>query len=186
MKKVLLVFTALLFLTVNQAFAYRMTDFSSDTKIIAAMQLLERSGEQDVFRNLQRNAVRIKFDSLSMVAFNSSKCYAVSTYNQFGSRVILINSLYKDAPVEQIACLIAHESCHTAKMATLEEESTATQKEAACWTRLKDQSKVYPNTKLTQRLDKLAGLYLASDTNNNLVEQKIANSGFYRNQLGLN
>lgn len=186
MKKFVLVFVALLMLSVNQAFAYRVTDFSSDTKIIAAMRLLEQAGEQDVFRNLQRYGMQVKFDDLSMVSYNKSKTFAVSTYNQFGTRVILINSIYKNAPAEQIACLIAHESFHTGYSADLEEETIATQKEAACWTRLKVASKTYPDSRLTRRLDKLSGLYLASGNGNNLVEEKIASSGFYRNQLGLN
>ncbi len=186
MKKFVLVFVASLMLSVNQAFAYRVTDFSSDTKIIAAMRLLEQAGEQDVFRNLQRYGMQVKFDDLSMVSYNKSKTFAVSTYNQFGTRVILINSIYKNAPAEQIACLIAHESFHTGYSADLEEETLATQKEAACWTRLKVASKTYPDSRLTRRLDKLSGLYLASGNGNNLVEEKIASSGFYRNQLGLN
>ena len=45
-------------------------------------------------------------------------------------------------------------------------------------------NKTYPESKLTRRLDKLSGLYLASDNNNNLVEQKIASNGFYRSQYG--
>ncbi|MBR1775449.1 hypothetical protein IJ750_00035 [bacterium] len=186
MKKVLVLFAAFVLLTLNQAFAYRATDFSNDTKIVAAINLLEQAGETDVLRNLQRYAVKVSFDDLSAVTMNSSKAFAVSTYNNYGSRVIMINSIYKNAPVEQIACLIAHESCHTKRVADLEEETVATQKEAATWIRLKNTSKVYPDSRLTRRLDKLSGLYLASSEGNNLVQQKIASSGFYRNQLGLN
>ena len=186
MKKLFLVFTAFVLLTFNQAFAYRASDFSSDTKIISAINLLEQAGETDVLRNLQKHAIRVSFDDLSSVSFNSSKTFAVSTYNKYGTRVIMINSIYKNAPVEQIACLIAHESCHTKRVADLEEETIATQKEAATWIRLKVASKVYPDSRLTRRLDNLSGLYLASSEGNNLVERKIASSGFYRNQLGMN
>ena len=186
MKKVLLVLVSLLFLTLNQAYAYRLNSFSDDAQIISAMRLLEQSGDTDVFRNLQKYGMKVKFSDLSMVSVGSNKAFAVSTYNQFGTRVILINSQYKNAPAEQIACLIAHESYHTGYSADLEEETLATQKEAACWTRLKVDSKVYPDSKLTQRLDKLSAMYLASDSNNNLVQQKIASNGFYRSQLGLN
>ena len=186
MKKVVLMLFAFLFLSINQqAMAYRIQTFSSDAKIIAAMRVLEQAGEQDVFRNLQKYGMRIKFDDLTMVT-NGKNAFAVSTYNNFGTRVILINSAYKNAPAEQIACLIAHESYHTGYSADLEEETLATQKEASCWTRLKVASKTYPDSKLTRRLDKLSGLYLASSSDNNLVEQKIASNGFYRSQLGLN
>ena len=54
MKKLFLLFAAFTLLTLNQAFAYRATDFSSDTKIIAALNMLESAGETDVLRNLQK------------------------------------------------------------------------------------------------------------------------------------
>lgn len=82
MKKVVLVLFAFLFFSVGQAFAYRVTDFSTDAKIVAAMRVLEQAGENDVFRNLQRYGMRIKFDDLSMV-MNGKNAYAVSTYNNF-------------------------------------------------------------------------------------------------------
>lgn len=181
MKKVLLVFFVFLFFTMNQVFAYNMKTFSSDAKIIAALNLLEQNGDYDVFRNMQKNAIKIKFYNLS---FNN--VYAANAYDDFGRRVILINSMYKDAPVEQIACLIAHESCHTARKATLEEETTATAKEAACWTKLKRNNVTYPQTKLTKRLDQVAGLYLASENGTDEIHDRIASSSFYRSQLGLN
>ena len=134
MKKLVVLFAAFMMLTLNQVFAYRASDFSSDAKIVAAINLLEQTGETDVLRNLQRFAMRVSFDDLTTVSYGSSKAYAVSTYNRYGTRVIMINSIYKDAPVEQIACLVAHESMHIKRVADLEEETIATQKEAATWT----------------------------------------------------
>lgn len=185
MKKFVLLFFTVVLFTLSPAFAYRASDFSSDTKIIAAINLLEQSGETDVLRNLQRYAMKVSFNDLTTVAMNSSKTFAVSTYNAYGTRVIMINSIYRNAPTEQIACLIAHESFHVKRVADLDEETIATQKEAATWIKLRNTSKDYPDSRLTRRLDKLSGLYLASDSNNNYVKQKIANSGFYRTQLGL-
>ena len=163
MKKVLVTVFVFLFFTVAQSFAYNVKDFSSDATILSALRLLQQSGEHDVFSNLRKNAVSM------------------------GGRVILINSIYKNAPVEQIACLIAHESCHTARKATLEEETTATEKEAACWAKLRRNGVSYPETKLTKRLNNLAGLYIASVQDNaDYIEDKIASSSFYRAQFGLN
>ena len=182
MKKVFVMMFVFFMFTVSNAFAYNLKSFSSDAKIISAMQLLEQNGEYDVFQNLQKNRIKIKFHHLSY-----GNVYAANAYDEFGRRVILINSIYKNAPVEQIACLIAHESCHTARKATLEEETTATSKEASCWTKLKRNNVTYPDTKLTKRLDKIANLHIASTQDgNNYIEDKIANSSFYRNQFGLN
>ncbi len=182
MKKVLVGLLVFFTLTITQAFAYNLKSFTSDAKIMSAMQLLEQNGEYDVFANLKKNAVKVKFYHLSM-----NNVYAANAYDEFGRRVILINSMYKDAPVEQIACLIAHESYHTARKATLEEETKATSKEAACWAKLKRNGVTYPQTKLTKRLDNIAGLHIASiQDGNNYIEDKIASSSFYRSQLGLN
>ena len=183
MKNVLVAIFVFFILTINQAFAYNLKTFSSDATIISAMKLLEQSGEYDVFENLRKNAVKVKFYNL---AGYGQSVYAANTYDDFGRRVILINSIYKDAPIEQIACLIAHESCHTARKATLEEETVATSKEASCWAKLKKTGVVYPQTKLTKRLNNLAGLHIASvQDGNNYIEDKIASSSFYKAQFGL-
>ena len=181
MKKVLVGLIVFFTFTISQAFAYNLKSFSTDSKILSAMQLLEQNGEYEVFANLKKNAVKVKFYHLSM-----SNVYAANAYDEFGRRVILINSIYKDAPVEQIACLIAHESCHTARKATLEEETRATSKEASCWAKLKRSGVSYPQTKLTKRLNKIANLHVASvEDGNNYIQDKIANSSFYRSQFNL-
>ena len=102
-----------------------------------------------------------------------------------GERYILINTRYKNCSTEEIACLIAHESCHKAKVATLAEETIATQTEAKYWLKLKKPNKVYNASDLKDRLDNLAYLYSHSDKNNNKIEERIANSDFYRSQLSL-
>ena len=181
MKKVLVTLFVFVTLTVSQVLAYNLKTFSSDSTILAAMQLLEQNGEYDVFANLKRNAVKVKFYTLSM-----SNVYAANTYDNYGRRVILINSAYKNAPIEQIACLIAHESCHIARKATLEEETTATSKEAACWAKLKKAGVIYPETKLTKRLNNLAELHNDSIVDgNNYIGDKIASSSFYKTQFNL-
>lgn len=182
MKKVLVSLFAFLILTVTQTLAYGVKDFSSDAKIVSALQLLEQSGEYDIFTNLKKNGIKIKFYNLS----GYGSVYATNSYDNTGRRVILINSVYADAPVEQIACLIAHESMHVARKATLQEETIATQKEAATWIRLRNDSVLYPQTKLTKRLNKLADLHIASyNDGTNYIQSKIASSSFYKAQFGM-
>lgn len=181
MKKVLVTLFVFVALTVTQAFAYNLKTFTSDSTILAAMEMLEQNGEYEVFANLKKNAVKVKFYTLSM-----SNVYAANSYDSYGRRVILINSIYKNAPIEQIACLIAHESCHVARKATLEEETIATSKEAACWAKLKKTEVAYPQTKLTKRLNSLAELHNDSVADgNDYIGDKIASSSFYRAQFNL-
>ena len=181
MKKVLLTLFVFIALTITQAFAYNLDTFTSDSTILSAMELLEQNNEYEVFANLKKNAVKIKFYTFSM-----SNVYAANSYDNHGRRVILINSIYKNAPIEQIACLIAHESCHVARKATLEEETIATSKEAACWAKFKKAGVIYPQTKLTKRLNSLAELHNNSVADgNDYISDKIASSSFYRAQFNL-
>lgn len=182
MKKLIATLFVLVTLTISQAFAYNLKDFSSDAKILAALQLLEQNGDYDVFANMKKNGVKVKFYNLS----GYGSVYGTNSYDGTGRRVILINSVYQNAPAEQIACLIAHESMHVLRKATLDEETIATQKEASTWARLRNPSVTYPENKLTKRLDKLAGLYSASLADgNNYIKDKIASSSFYKAQFGI-
>jgi len=182
MKNVVLALFVFIALTVTQAFAYNLRDFSSDAKIIAAMQLLEQNGDYDVFANMKKNGVRVKFYNLS----GYGNVYATNSYDDFGRRVILINSVYASAPAEQIACLIAHESTHVLRKPNMQEETMATQKEAMTWIKLKNNAVTYPQTKLTKRLNNLADLQMASNADGtNYIQSKIASSSFYKAQFGI-
>ena len=82
MKNVLVALFVFFALTITQAFAYNAKDFSNDSKIISALNLLEQNGEYDVFANLRKNAVKIKFYHLSY-----GNVYAANTYDSYGRRV---------------------------------------------------------------------------------------------------
>ena len=182
MKKLIITLFVFVALTASQVFAYNLRNFSNDAKIIAALELLEQDGDYDVFANMQKNKVKVMFYNLS----GYGNVYGTNSYDSYGRRVIMINSAYQNAPIEQIACLIAHESMHVLRRPTLEEETIATQKEAATWIRLKKASVTYPDSKLTKRLDKLAGLHNASLADgNNYIHDKIASSSFYKAQFGM-
>lgn len=186
MKKFTLILICSFLLSVaSPAFAYNMNHFTDDFKVSDALLLLEKIGATEVFDNLQENSVKIVFYDLALLSYSYRNDYAISGENNFGERYILINTKYRKCSDEEIACLIAHESCHKAKVATLAEETLATQTEAKYWIRLKQANKTYQPTDLNKRLDNLAYLYKHSDKNNNQIQTRIANSPFYRQQLAL-
>ena len=185
MKRFILTVLCTLFISVSPALAYNMNHFTKDFKVSDALVLLERAGADEVFDNLQENSVKIMFYDLSLLSYSYRYHYAINGENNMGERYILINTRYKNCSTEEIACLIAHESCHKAKVATLAEETLATQTEAKYWLKLKKTNKVYNESDLKDRLDNLAYLYSHSDKNNNKIEERIANSDFYRSQLSL-
>lgn len=169
----------------NLAFAWNVRSFSRDEDILDALRLLNRIGADEVFENLQENSVKIIFYDLSLIKYSYCNHYAISSIDNWGDRYILINSRFRNASKEELACLIAHESFHKASRATMSEETLATQKEAYYWSILKIPGKVYAKSALANRLDKLACLYNESTANNNLIEKRIQNSRFYQNQLAV-
>ena len=163
--------------------AGHLDNFTKDANIKAALVLLEQVGAQEVFDNLEEGSVKIAFYDLSAIASNYANHFAINSVDSFGNRFILINTKFLKASPEEIACLIAHESFHKLDVATYEEEYTATKKEAYYWSLLKNRSKTYQNSALLSRLDNLSNLRSASVAGNNLIEQKINRSSFYREQL---
>ena len=168
------------------ALASYADNFTRDTNIKNALVLLEQVGATEVFENLEENSVKIVFYDLSNISYSYMKHFAVNSVDSFGNRYILINSKFKNASPEELACIIAHESFHKLKVATYEEEYLATQKEAYYWGLLKDKTKTYNNSELLSRLDNLSNLKLASTENKNLIQEKINKSSFYKKQLATN
>ena len=169
----------------NLSFAWSVKSFSDDYDIQCALRLLKRAGADEVFENLQENSVKIIFYDLAMIKISYGNHYAVSSINNWGERYILINSKYRNASKEELACLIAHESFHKKNRATVEEETLATSKEAYYWSILKVPGKRYNCTALTKRLDNLVCLQNESETDTNLIEKRILSSRFYQNQLAV-
>lgn len=165
------------------AYSWNVRNFSQDEDILDSLRLLKNIGAEEVFQNLEENSVKIIFYDLSMIDYSYKNHYAINSVDNWGERYILINSKYKNASKEEIACLIAHESFHKSNRATMQEETLATQKEAYYWSILKVPGKFYEKTSLANRLNNLVCLYNDSNDNVNLIEKKIQNSTFYQSQL---
>lgn len=186
MLKRLIVLLACLFVVASSSVsAMNVRNFSDDIKIREALMMLDDIGAMEVFDNLQENSVKIIFYDLSQISYKYQNAYAISSTDNWGDRYILINSKYQTAPTEQIACLIAHESCHKGSVATMEEETRATRTEAKYWTVLKKHNAAYANTALTNRLNSLVNLESSSTVDHDFIQDRISNSNFYQSQLAV-
>lgn len=185
LKKILLLAACLVVLSSTQVSAVNVKHFSDDFKIQNALTLLDNKGAKEIFDNLQENSVKIIFYDLSQISYEYKNHFAINSTDIWGNRYILINTKYKNAPVEQIACLIAHESCHKGKVATLEEETKATRTEAKYWSILKKRNIEYSQTALLARLESLSNLEHISTVSHDYIQEKISNSSFYKNQLAV-
>lgn len=184
-KRILVLLACLFVLFSSRVSAMNVKVFTDDSKITAALEMLDDIGATEIIENLQENSVKIRFYDLSQISYSYRNHFAMNTIDNWGNRVILINVKYQKAPTEQIACLIAHESCHKAKVATLAEETTATRKEAQYWSVLKKRNVSYQETPLLNRLNNLVNLEHTSTVSHDRIEERISNSNFYQNQLAI-
>jgi len=185
MKSVVVLFSALVLMSFSgSAFA---GDFSANTKqpvLTAALNKLEATNNMQVInvirgQNSTRQPIKIMFRDLAALGYGT--CEAVTAKTTQGNLVILISSNYKTAPIEAVACLIAHESVHHENSKTYDEEVRAWTAEVQTWvsfTQYNPSLKV-SDSKLVKRLNYLSKLYTKDGNQMTSIENLIANNPAY-------
>lgn len=185
MSKVLVLFSALiLFGFSNAAVA---ADFSANTKqpvLVSALNKLEAMNKTQVINVIKGNnstGKPIKLMFRNMAAMGYGTCEAVTAKSADGRLVIIISADYKTAPVEAVACLIAHESVHHENTKTYEEEVRAWTTEVQTWNSFTsvNPSLKQNSSKLVKRLNYLAKLYAKDGNQNTSIANLIANQPAY-------
>ena len=162
-------------------------DYSINTKqpiLTEALNRLEAMNNRKVLdviqgQNSTNKPIKIMFRDLAAMGYGT--CEAVTAKAQDGRLVILISSNYKTAPVEAIACLIAHESVHHENTKTYEEEVRAWTTEVQTWVAF---TQVNPSlkssdSKLVKRLNYLSKLYIKDGNQMTTIANIIANNPAY-------
>jgi len=185
LSKIVVLFSALIIMSVsNVAFA---ADFSANTKqpvLTAALNKLEAMNNTKVLnvirgQNSVNKPIKIMFRNLEVMGYGT--CEAVTAKTADGGLVILISANYKTAPVEAVACLIAHESVHHENTKTYEEEVKAWTTEVQTWMAFTSQnpSLKVSDSKLVKRLNYLSKLYVKDGNQMTSIEGLIANNPAY-------
>jgi len=184
---VCVIFT-MLFSRANVIQANDFADNTANTRIAASLYLLKDLGQRDVIailkgQNATGKPVRIMFRNLAI--YGAGDCEAFTTKTKAGTLVIFINEEYKDAPLEGIACLIAHESQHHTMTNTKQEELRAWLKEVTTWNAFlrKDPLVAHSNHPLIKRENQIAKLYLKDNGRGGAIAGIIAKNPVY---AGLN
>ncbi len=190
MKKLLLVILVAITILFSKANVIQANDFAENTanaRIAASLYMLNDLGQKDVIallkgQNVTGKPIRVMFRNLAI--YGAGDCEAFTTKTKAGSLVIFINEEHKDAPLEAIACLIAHETQHHTMTNTKQEELRAWLKEVSTWNAFvrKDPTVAHSNHPLIKRENKIAKLY-SRDGRGGAIEQVIAQNPVY---AGLN
>lgn len=185
MSKLFVLISALVLLSVsNVALA---ADFSANTKqpvLVAALERLDATNNRKVLNVIQgqnstNQPIKIMFRDLAALGYGT--CEAVTAKTTDGKLVILISSNYKTAPVEAVACLIAHESVHHENTKTYDEEVRAWTTEVQTWVAFtqSNPSLKVSDSKLVKRLNYLSKLYTRDGYQMTSIENLIANNPAY-------
>ena len=185
MSKIVVLFSALILMSFsNMSLA---ADFTANTKqpvLTAALNKLEAMNNRKVLdviqgQNSTNKPIRIMFRNLAALGYGT--CEAVTAKTADGGLVILISSNYKTAPVEAVACLIAHESVHHENTKTYEEEVRAWNMEVQTWMSFTqyNPSLKTADSKLVKRLNYLSKLYTRDGNQNTSIANLIANQPAY-------
>lgn len=191
MKKLVILISLIFVIFFSKVNATQANDFAENTanaRIAAALYKLNDAGQRDVIallkgQNVTGKPVRIMFRNLAV--YGAGDCEAFTTKTKAGSLVIFINEQHKDAPLEAIACLIAHESQHHTMTNTKQEELRAWLKEVSTWNAFvrKDPLVANSNHPLVKRENKIAKLNAKDNGRGSAIEQVIAQNPVY---AGLN
>ena len=185
LKNLVVLFCAVVLMSVSNAAL--AADYTANTKqpvLTEALNRLEAMNNRKVLnvikgQNSTGQPIKIMFRDLAVMGFGT--CEAVTTKTADGRLVILISSNYKTAPVEAIACLIAHESVHHENTKTYEEEVRAWTTEVQTWVAFTNvnPSLKASDSKLVKRLNYLSKLYVKDGNQMTTIEGIIANNPAY-------
>ncbi len=185
MSKIVVLFSALVLLSFSNSVL--AADFTANTKqpvLTAALERLEAMNNRKVLNVIQgQNStgrpIKIMFRDMATMGYGT--CEAVTAKTNDGRLVILISSKYKTAPVEAVACLIAHESVHHENTKTYEEEVRAWTTEVQTWVAFTNAnpSLKASDSKLVKRLNYLSKLYVKDGNQNTSIASLIANQPAY-------
>ena len=185
MSKLVVLFCAFILMSVSNV--VEASDFSVNTKqpvITEALNRLEAMGNTKVInvikgQNSTNQPIKVMFRNLEVMGYGT--CEAVTAKTANGGLVILISANYKTAPVEAIACLIAHESVHHENTKTYEEEVKAWTTEVKTWISFTNSnpSLKVSSSKLVKRLNYLSKLYTNDGNQMTSIEGLIANNPAY-------
>ena len=187
MKKLVLIVLLAITIIFSKANVIQANDFAENTanaRIAASLYMLNDLGQKDVIallkgQNATGKPIRIMFRNLAI--YGAGDCEAFTTKTKAGSLVIFINEEHKEAPLEAIACLIAHESQHHTMTNTKQEELRAWLKEVSTWNAFvrKDPTVAYSTHPLVKRENKIAKLNAKDNGKGGAIEQVIAQNPVY-------
>lgn len=130
------------FASIDEATYKKYKKVTSDPNLIKAVEMLQNttgkySKDAILGKNLTNKPIEIQFANLSAINPMYANFDALG-WKKKKSLIIYINEKHKDAPIEALCAILAHEAIHQDESNSINEETYAWTLEAAVWTQLTD------------------------------------------------
>lgn len=201
MKKSLLAIFLLLFLSSPIAFAItegknidvtpemikEYKDVTLSFNVIRALEMLKDttgsySREAILGKNLTNRPVKIEFLNLATINPIYSNFDALG-WKKKKDLYIYINEKHKDAPIEALSAILAHEAIHQDEYNSLNEETYAWTLEAAVWTQLTEENPALEKIShpLVERENVIKQLFVRGDYTSKYIYKFVVTNKGYQN-----
>lgn len=201
MKKKFVTILALLTLTTAQSFAImegkdievtpslikQYRDVTQSFNIIRALEMLKDttgsySRQAILGKNLTQKPIKVEFSNLAAISPVYSNFDALGWKKKKGL-IIYINEKHKDAPIEALSAILAHEAIHQDEFNSLNEETYAWTLEAAVWTQLTQENPSLEKIShpLVERENVIKQLFIRGDKTSKYIHQFVVTNSGYAN-----
>ncbi len=172
---------------INDETYKKYKNVTDDPNLIMAVELLSKttgsySKEAILGKNLSQKPMKIEFLNLSSI----NPLYA--NFDALGWKEkkrlhIYINEKHKDAPIEALSAILAHEAIHQDEENSLNEETYAWTLEAAVWTQLSEDNPDLEKIShpLVERENVIKKLFIKGNYTSEYIHKFVVSNKGYRN-----
>ena len=172
---------------VDESLYKKYKKITQDSNLIQAIELLDRttgkySKEAILGKNLTGKPIQIEFLNLSTINPMYTNFDALG-WKKKKELYIYINEKHKDAPIEALSAILAHEAIHQDEHNSLNEETYAWTLEAAVWTQLSDDNPELEKIShpLVERENVIKKLFIRGDYTSKYIHKFVVTNKGYQN-----
>jgi len=172
---------------IDEALYKKYKDVSADASIIEALEKLgETTGKYSkdaiLGKNLTNKPIQVEFLNLSTISPMYTNFDALG-WKKKKNLYIYINEKHKDAPIEALSAILAHEAIHQDEHNSLNEETYAWTLEAAVWTQLSDDNPELEKISrpLVERENVIKKLFVRGDYTSKYIHKFVITNKGYQN-----
>ena len=172
---------------INENIIKQYKNVTEDRNIIEAIELLKDttgkySRDAILGDNLSKKPIKVEFANLSTINPMYANFDALG-WKKKKNLCIYINEKHKDAPIEALSAILAHEAIHQDEYNSLNEETYAWTLEAAVWTQLTEDNPELEKIShpLVERENIIKKLFVRGDYTSKYIHKFVITNKGYQN-----